>query len=69
MAQIIIDDVVQDKLEDLLEYLQDAPVNIHSAILHDELYDIVYKSVISDMAAMKEDKDDEDRLDAYYDED
>jgi len=43
--------LVEGRLEELLEYLDGAPVKLDSAIFHDELYELAYASVMDDLVA------------------
>ena len=66
---IDIEEVTNDRLEELLEYIQEAPVDISNAILHDELYELAYQSVMNDLIAEAEDREEERKLEALNDKD
>ena len=70
MALLVdIEQMTQDRYEDLVEYLQEAPIDISSVMYHDELYDLAYKSVMADLTAESEARYEESRLGSYDDED
>ena len=51
--------LAEGRLEELLEYLDGAPVKLDSAIFHDELYELAYASVMDDLVAAAEARRDE----------
>jgi hypothetical protein len=49
-----IDALVEAKVDEVLEYLDEAPVVMDPAIAHDVLYDLCREKVIDDLAANAE---------------
>lgn len=60
-----IEQLTQDLIEQVLESLDDSPVKIGQAILHDELYDLCYRQVLDDLAAEEENRREEIKYDEY----
>lgn len=50
----------QDLVEQVLEFLDDAPIKIGQAICHDELYDLCYNQIINDLVAEEENRREEE---------
>ena len=44
----------EDLIQQVLEFLDEAPIKMGQAICHDELYDICYNQIIADLAAEEE---------------
>jgi len=55
--------LTQDRLEELQEYLDEAPVDLTTVILHDALYELAYQSVIDDLTSEAEARREEERYD------
>ena len=50
----------QDLVEQVLEFLDDAPIKMGQAICHDELYDLCYNQIINDLVAEEENRREEE---------
>ena len=50
----------EDLIQQVLEYLDDAPIKMGQAICHDELYDLCYNQIIDDLAAEEENRREEE---------
>jgi len=61
-----IDELAQERVVETLEYLDNAPMDITSAIYHDILYSLAYNSVIDDLIAEAESKREEEKLRKCY---
>ena len=57
-----IENLTELKLEELEEFLDNAPFNISAALCRDTLYDLAYSSVIDDLASEAEAREDEAKL-------
>ena len=60
-----IEELTIHKLEELLEYLELAPIDLSSVIYHDKLFELAESVVINDLVAELEAKADEEKLKDY----
>lgn len=63
---IDIEQETQDRVEEILEFLDDAPITITDAIMHDVLYTLAYNSIMDDHTAEAEARRDEEKLEEFY---
>ena len=69
MHLVDIEQITQDKVDDMLEHLDDAPFDISGILHHDELWSLAYESVIADLAAEAEAREKERKLEELYEQD
>jgi len=61
MQHFDIQELTQQKLEDILDQLDELSIDISSALNHDTLYELCYDDVISSLAAYAEARADDER--------
>lgn len=49
-----IKELTQDRVEEVLAYIDESPVGIFSAINHDTLYELCYQNVVDTLADLAE---------------
>jgi len=49
----------EDKVQEVLEYLDNSPINLDAIIQHDEVWETCYKWVINELTAEAEAREDE----------
>ena len=59
----------EDLIQQVLEYLDEAPIKIGQAICHDELYDLCYNQIIDDLTAEEENRKEEAKYEQFNTED
>jgi len=62
MFELEFEELVEIRLEEILQYLTESDVDLSTAICHDMLYDIAWTSVVDDKTAEAEARAEEERL-------
>jgi len=69
MSTYCLEQQIEDRLQEITDYLDEAPYNLSTVIFHDALYELSYQSVMDDLADASEARAEEERYGDYDEQD